>query len=87
MRYVRKGQLKFIMTISMIYIENSEPRTIYEIKRSSEFNTLEFFHIIRQQPFGMRHDIFERAAADVMSNWKIYSVRWVFFLWTFLREC
>ena len=33
----------------------------------------------------MRHDIFERAAADVMSNLKIYTVRCGFFSLDFLK--
>ena len=29
---------------------------------------LEYFHMIGQQPFDSRYDVFEGAAADVMSN-------------------
>ena len=67
-------------------IENPELRTIYGIKRSSEFNTLEYFHIIGQQPFDLHHDVFEGAAVDVMSNLIKYSVRCVFFSSEFLNE-
>ena len=67
-------------------IENPELRTIYGIKRSSEFNTLEYFHIIGQQPFDSHHDVFEGAAVDVMNNLIKYSVRCVFFSSEFLNE-
>ena len=67
-------------------IENPELRTIYGIKRSSEFNTLEYFHIIGQQPFDLHHDVFEGAAVDVMNNLIKYSVRCVFFSSEFLNE-
>ena len=60
-------------------IENPELRTIYGIKRSSEFNKLEYFHIIAQQPFDLHHNVFEGAAVDAMSNLTKYFVRSGFF--------
>ena len=67
-------------------IENPEFRTIYGIKRSSEFNTLEYFHITGQQSFDLHHDVFEGAAVYVMSNLIKYFVRCVFFSSEFLNE-
>ena len=36
-------------------LQNLELRRIYGIKRSSEFNAYEYFHIIGQQLFGFHH--------------------------------
>ena len=49
------------------------------MKRSSEFDTLEYFHITGQQPFELHHDVFEGAAVHVMSNLTKYFVRSGFF--------
>ena len=75
------------MKIISDIIENLELKTMYEIKRSSEFNMLEYFHIIKQKSFDLHHDVFEGAAVDVMNNWTTYFVRCVFFLCRFLIKC
>ena len=49
------------------------------MKRSSEFDALEYFHIIGQQPFDLHQDVFEGAAVGVMSNLTKYFVRCGFF--------
>ena len=42
--------------------------SVYGIISRSEFNWLQYFHVIGRQPFDIYHDVFEGFAADVPST-------------------
>ena len=58
---------------------NPKFKTVYGIKGRCVFNELNFFHIIRQQPFDVSHDLYEGFAVDLISYATKYFIQCKFF--------
>ena len=47
---------------------------MYGVKSSAALDDLEYFNIIKQQPFDISHDVLEGIAVDVLANVSRYLI-------------